>query len=327
MELFMTVDTNSGKKKSKSEKVRSTPYIPHLAEFYFEPTFDWTYQEAKQLFASKTHALKESEQDTVLFMECIDGMKQLPESSVDLVIADPPFGIDFDGKSSVYNRNESLVVSGYTEAQGSYDEFTKQWMSQLPRIMRNDASAYVFSGWTNLGAILAGAEEAGLETLNHLIWHYPFGVYTKRRFVTSHYHIVLLVKDTGAHFFNKIENYPEDVWIVNRKYRAGLAKNGTKLPLDVVARCIDFSSRPGDLVLDPFMGNGTTAVAAKSAFRHFVGFEINKRLKPLLGREISSVKPGQSYRPYRERLPTLEELAELHPRAYQEYQHRAGKKY
>jgi site-specific DNA-methyltransferase (adenine-specific) len=322
----MTIETNSSKKNANPEKVRSSNYIPHLAEFHFEPTFDWSYEEAKQLFDNTDHSLDEFEQDKVYYIECMQGMKQLPDSSVDLIVADPPFGIDFNGKSGVYNRDEALVVSGYEEAKGSYNEFTTQWIRQLPRIMKKDASVYVFSGWTNLGAILAGADEAGLRILNHLIWHYPFGVYTKRRFVTSHYHIVLLVKDLKSYFFNKIENYPEDVWIVKRKYRTGLAKNGTKLPLEVVTRCIDFSSRPGDIILDPFMGNGTTAVAAISAFRHFIGFEINKQLKPLLKREIGSVRPGQSYRPYKERLPTLEELAVLYPRAYREYQRREGQK-
>jgi site-specific DNA-methyltransferase (adenine-specific) len=322
----MTIETNSTKKTTKREKERSASYIPHLAGFYFEPTFDWSYKEAEQLHTNTTHLLNEFPQDSVNFIECIEGMKRLPKSSVDMIVADPPFGIDFDGKSSVYNRDEALVIGGYEEAQGSYTEFTKQWMNQLPRIMKRGASAYVFSGWTNLASILAASNEAGLATLNHLIWHYPFGVYTKRRFVTSHYHIVLLVKDPKSYFFNKIENYPEDVWIVKRKYRTGLAKNGTKLPLDVVSRCIDFSSRPGDIILDPFMGNGTTAVAAKSAFRHFIGFEINKKLKSLINREIGSVQPGQLYKAYRERLPTLEELALLYPRAYREYQKRAGQK-
>ncbi|MFW9957760.1 MAG: DNA-methyltransferase [Candidatus Odinarchaeota archaeon] len=322
----MTIETNSSKKNVKEAKTRITPYIPHLAEFYFEPAYDWSFEEAQKLFSKTAHSLNEFHQDTVYFTECIEGMERLPKSSIDLIVADPPFGIDFDGKSSVYNRDEALVVSGYEEAQGSYSEFTRKWMNQLSRIMKRAASVYVFSGWTNLEAILAGADKAGLTTLNHLIWHYPFGVYTKRRFVTSHYHIVLLVKDPKAYFFNKIENYPEDVWIVKRKYRTGLAKNGTKLPLEVVSRCIDFSSRPGDIVLDPFMGNGTTAVAAKSAFRHFIGFEINKKLKSLLKREIGSVQPGQSYKPYKERLPTLEELAMLYPRAYREYCQRAGQK-
>jgi site-specific DNA-methyltransferase (adenine-specific) len=176
-----------------------------------------------------------------------------------------------------------------------------------------------------LDAVLEGARNAGLVTLNHLIWHYPFGVYTKKRFVTSHYHIVLLVKDSRKYFFNKIENYPEDVWTVKRKYRTGLSKNATKLPLEVVSRCIDFSSRPGDIVLDPFMGNGTTAVAAKMNFRRFIGFEINEKLRPLLEEEIAKAKTGVAYTPYKERLPTIEELAEIYPKAYREYLRREKK--
>jgi site-specific DNA-methyltransferase (adenine-specific) len=236
-----------------------------------------------------------------------------------LVIADPPFGIDFDGKSSVYNRDEHLVIEGYEETSASYHEFTTRWVAELPRIMKPESSAYVFSGWTNLDDVLQSARNAGLVTLNHLIWHYPFGVYTKKRFVTSHYHIVLLVKNTRKYFFNKIENYPEDVWSVKRQYRTGLTKNATKLPLEVVSRCIDFSSKPGDIVLDPFMGNGTTAVAAKLNFRRFIGFEINEKLRPLLENEIDAAKSGESYIPYSERLATIEELSKMYPKAYREY--------
>jgi site-specific DNA-methyltransferase (adenine-specific) len=185
--------------------------------------------------------------------------------------------------------------------------------------MKPQSSAYVFSGWTNLDAILNAANKVGLHLLNHIIWHYPFGVFTKRRFVTSHYHILLLVRNKKKYFFNKIENYPEDVWPIKRMYRSGKTKNSTKLPIEVVSRCIDFSSRPGDVILDPFMGNGTTAVAAKASYRHFVGFEINKRLKRHLLKEIGSVDAGQDYIPYAKRLPSIAELAEKYPRAYKEY--------
>ena len=320
----MTSDTDSNKGKTK--KSRSKPYIPHLAEFFFKPTEDWSHAKAEQLYSKTSPSLNGFDMDSIQFTECIEGMKGLPKTSIDLIVADPPFGIEFDGMSSAYNRDETLVVPGYRETQGSYAEFTKEWIAQLPRVMKKDGSAYIFSGWTNLDAILTGASEAGLTTLNHLIWHYPFGVYTKRKFVTSHYHIVLLVKNTKSYYFNKIENYPEDVWIVKRKYRTGRAKNSTKLPLEVVSKCIDFSSKPGDVVLDPFMGNGTTAVAAKAAFRHFIGFEINEQMKSLLKKEINSVIPGQLYKPYKERLPTIKELAEKYPRAYREYLKEKGQK-
>lgn len=304
-------------KKSQSQKEQTKRYIPNLAEFYFKPTFDWSHDEASQLFEN-TKSLKGVDLDTILFEDCILGMKRLPKESIDLVIADPPFGIAFDGKSGVYNRDENLVVEGYEEVE-DYQSFTREWLAELPRVMKPTSTAYVFSGWTNLEAVLAGAREAGLVTLNHLIWHYPFGVYTKKRFVSSHYHIVVLVKDPKKYFFNKIENYPEDVWLFKRKYRTGQPKNATTLPLDVVSRCVDFSSRPGDIVLDPFMGNGTTAIAASSNFRHFIGFEVNKQLEPLLEEEVSKVEVGQSYTSYSERLPSIEELSERYPKAYREY--------
>ncbi len=314
----MTTDTDP-KKKEGPKKGRTKRYIPNLAEFYFKPTFDWTREEAERLYTKSKSPSSRFELDSIKFEDCVSGMKNLPDGSIDLVIADPPFGIDFDGKSSVYNRDERLVIEGYEESNESYYEFTAKWLAELPRIMKPESSAYVFSGWTNLDAVLEGARNAGLETLNHLIWHYPFGVYTKKRFVTSHYHIVLLVKNPRKYFFNKIENYPEDVWTVKRQYRTGLTKNATKLPLEVVSRCIDFSSRPGDTILDPFMGNGTTAVAAKLNLRRFLGFEINEKLRSLLEKEITSVKPGDRYIPYSERLPTIEELAEIYPKAYREY--------
>jgi len=320
----MTTNTDS-KKKDETRKGRTKRYVPNLAEFYFKPAFDWSKAEAENLYSETKSPSPNFELDTISFEDCVVGMKRLPDASIDMVIADPPFGIAFNGKSSVYNRDERLVVEGYEETSESYQEFTSRWLSKLPRIMKPESSAYVFSGWTNLDAVLQGARDAGLVTLNHLIWHYPFGVYTKRRFVTSHYHIVLLVKNSQKYFFNKIENYPEDVWSVKRQYRTGLTKNATTLPLEVVSRCIDFSSKPGDIVLDPFMGNGTTAVAAKMNFRHFLGFEINEKLRPLLEKELAKAKLGGSYIPYSDRLPTAEELAKTYPKAYREYVRREKK--
>ena len=313
------MDGQLGKSKVSSSKREKRRYIPHLAEFYFRPDSDWSKSEAKQLYEKSTHRLEAMMIDHVYYEDCINGMSRVPDETINLVIADPPFGIDFTGKSSVYNRDETLVVENYKEVNDSYDEFTKLWVKQVERVLRPNGSAYIFSGWTNLESVLRAAREVGLHTLNHIVWHYNFGVFTKRRFVTSHYHILLLVKDSGNYFFNKIEHYPKDVWIVKREYRSREVKNGTKLPLDVVARCIDYSSRPGDLILDPFMGNGTTAAACKANFRHFVGFEINESLRNIIESELEGVRIGGHYQPYGERVPSEKELAIQYPRAYQEY--------
>jgi len=298
---------------------RARKYIPHLARFSFKPTFDWTIDEASELYAATRPSSSEMRLDHVFFEDCVSGMARLPDECIDLVIADPPFGIDFDGKSTAYNRDSDYVLEGYEEIQYSYSDFTRKWVHELPRILKPDGSAYIFSGWTNLEDVLKSGREEGLTLLNHIIWHYPFGVYTRKRLVTSHYHILLFVKNPRGYFFNKFEHYPEDVWRIKRPYRIAQTKNGTRLPLKVVSRCIDFSSVPGDVILDPFMGNGTTAVAAKSNWRHFIGFETNEQLKPIIEKELQSVRPGETYRPYGERLPTTEELAKIYPKAHKQF--------
>ncbi|MFX1264402.1 MAG: DNA-methyltransferase [Promethearchaeota archaeon] len=319
----MTIDSDEGEEASPARR-RNRRYVPNLAEFYFRPQFDWTVEEARASYEARQSPSSQVNLDHVYYEDCTEGMGKLPDGSIDLVIADPPFGIDFDGKSGAYNRDASLVVEGYEEVSESYDEFTKNWIREIPRVLKSDGSAYIFSGWTNLEPVLREVRKAGLTTMNHIVWHYPFGVFTRRRFVTSHYHIVFLTKDPKKYFFNKVEHYPEDVWAVKRKYRTREVKNSTKLPTDVVMRCIDFSSKPGDVVLDPFIGNGTTAVAAKCSWRHFIGFEINRELKTVIEDELTSVGLGEAYMPYGERLPTIEQLAEKYPSAYREYLRREG---
>ncbi|MHA1959122.1 MAG: DNA-methyltransferase [Candidatus Thorarchaeota archaeon] len=306
------MQTAKTQKPSRGQK----KYIPGLAAIRFKPSQDWSCKEAELLYGDGKGTIPGISYNRILFEDCITGMRKLPENSFDLVIADPPFGLDFSGKEVLYRRKSSYVVDGYEDVDSDYLRFTKDWMSELPRIMKESSTAYVYSGWTNLEPVLTAARLCGLTTINHIIWKYQFGVFTQKKFVTSHYHILMLVKNPKKYYFNKVEHYPEDVWEIPRKYRPGQVKNGTVLPTELVARCIDFSSKPGDLVLDPFMGNGTTASAAKANWRHFVGFEINKRLKPVISTNIQSVKPGEHYAPYSTRLPDDEFLRRKYPRAH-----------
>ena len=126
--------------------------------------------------------------------------------------------------------------------------------------------------------------------LNHLIWKYQFGVYTKRKYVTSHYHILFLVKDPKRHTFNKIRDYMEDVLIINREYWTGKEKTPTKLPLDLVEALLLTSSNPGDLVLDPFLGSGTTALAAITHGRRYIGIDVVPEYVEFAKKRIRSVQ-------------------------------------
>ncbi|MCS7229967.1 MAG: site-specific DNA-methyltransferase [Candidatus Kryptonium sp.] len=202
-------------------------------------------------------------------------MKDIPNDSIDLIITDPPFAIDFKAKRNNYNRDPDKVLEGYNEIpKEKYYEFSVNWISQAYRILKPTGSMFVFSGWTNLKDILNAIDDAGFITINHIIWKYQFGVFTQRKFVTSHYHILFVVKDEEKYKFNKIEHYPEDVWIINREYWTGKIKTPTKLPTSLVRKIILYASDEGDLVFDPFLGSGQVVVVAKALNRRFLGFEL-----------------------------------------------------
>ena len=218
-------------------------------------------------------------------------MKDIPAGSIDLIVTDPPFAIDFEAKRSNYNRTQGKVIEGYNEIPREiYYDFTVSWMKEAYRVLKRSGSMYVFSGWTNLKDILNAIDDVGFITINHIIWKYQFGVFTKRRFVTSHYHILFVVKDERSYKFNKVEHYPEDVWVINREYWTGKVKTPTKLPLELVKKILLFSSDEGDIVLDPFVGSGTVAVAAKMLGRHFLGFEIVPEYCELARERVANVQ-------------------------------------
>jgi site-specific DNA-methyltransferase (adenine-specific) len=214
-------------------------------------------------------------QDTLYRGDALSLLPALPGGSIDLIVTDPPFAIDFKAQRLNYNRKGGNVLDGYHEiAEEEYREFTQRWIGEAARVLSPSGSMYIFSGWNRLRDILEGIDSAGLYTVNHLIWKYQFGVFTKKKYVTSHYHILFVVKDSKRYTFNKVDHYPEDVWVINREYWKGRKKTPTKLPRELVRKIMLYSSNPGDLVLDPFLGSGTVAIVAQQEGRHFLGFEI-----------------------------------------------------
>ncbi len=134
--------------------------------------------------------------DQLYLGDSLSLMADLPDGAIDLIITDPPFAIDFRATRNNYNRTGSRVMQGYREiAPEDYLAFTTDWMGQAFRVLRPTGSLYVFSGWNRLRDVLQALDETGFTTINHLIWKYQFGVFTKKRYVTSHYHILFAAKD------------------------------------------------------------------------------------------------------------------------------------
>jgi site-specific DNA-methyltransferase (adenine-specific) len=237
--------------------------------------------------------------------DCIDGMKTIPDGKMDLVVTDPPFAINFKAKKANYNRTASRVLSGYNEiTKENYYEFTLNWMSQCFRILKESGGMYVFSGWNNLADILNAIEEIGFITVNHIIWKYQFGVVTNRKFVTSHYHCLYICKNDKKRKFFPYERFgkeeknnqgrslhykdKEDVWEIKREYWTGDEKTPTKLPAEIIKKILQYSSEESDLVFDPFLGSGQTAVVSKLLKRNYMGFEIVKEYFDFISKRLKS---------------------------------------
>ena len=220
-------------------------------------------------------------------------MQEIPKNKFDLVITDPPFAINFKATKSNYNRTASRVIQGYNEIlPENYYDFSVNWMSEAFRILKESGSMYVFSGWNNLKDILSALDDVGFTTVNHIIWKYQFGVVTKKKYVTSHYHCLYVCKNNKKRKFYPFSRFKkdsktdngrslhykdkEDVWEIKREYWTGKEKTPTKLPADLIKKILLYSSRKNDLVFDPFLGSGQVAVVSKMLGRKYYGFEIVK---------------------------------------------------
>ena len=235
--------------------------------------------------------LEKMEINRIYNQNCIEGMGSIPKDTVDLVITDPPFAIKFKARKANYNRTPSNVLSGYDEIKPEdYYGFSLAWMSEAYRVLKDSGSMYVFSGWNSLKDVLRALDDIGFVTVNHIIWKYQFGVVTKKKFVTSHYHCLYVCKSDKKRRFYPFSRFrqdektvngrslhyrdKEDVWDIKREYWAGDEKTPTKLPSELIEKLLEYSSKKGDVVLDPFIGSGQVAVLSKSLGRQFLGFEI-----------------------------------------------------
>ena len=154
---------------------------------------------------------KLSRSATLLYNEdCCVGMRRLPAESIDLVLADPPYGLG--NPKSMYNRDDVHVWGGYVEAPTTakaYFDFTRVWLREAVRVLRPGGSMFIFSGWTFEHLVkLALSLHEDMAEINHLIWKYQFGVNTKRKFVSSHYHIMFWAKNGPDRTFNLECRFP-----------------------------------------------------------------------------------------------------------------------
>lgn len=227
-------------------------------------------------------------------MDCVQGMREkIEEKSVDLIIADPPFAINFNSKTPTYNRQEKNVISDYREvSKTNYLDFSLNWLSECKRILKESGSMYIFSGWNHLKEILIALDDLKFDLQNIISWEYAFGVNCTKKYISSHYHVLYACLDNKKRKFNtncRFQNSEktetgqnaryidtQDVWKINKENWAGCKKTATKLPGEIIKKILSYSSDVNDLVVDPFSGSGQTAWFSKEMNRNFVCFELSK---------------------------------------------------
>ncbi|NLC95363.1 MAG: site-specific DNA-methyltransferase [Bacilli bacterium] len=216
--------------------------------------------------------------------DCIKVLKTIEADSIDMIFADPPYFLSNDGLTI----NSGKIVSvnkGEWDKPKSYQstvEFTRQWLSECWRVLKDNSTIWVTGTSHNIFEVHFVMKEIGFNVINIIIWHKidPPPLIFKNKFKFS-YEFIIWAKKGKRHYFNydyvySINNEEmHDVWNLPtvQMYEKRYGKHPTQKPECLLERIILCSTQVGDLVLDPFMGSGTTCVVAKRLKRKYIGIE------------------------------------------------------
>jgi DNA modification methylase len=216
--------------------------------------------------------------NTIQCVDCIEGLKKLPDNSIDLLIADPPYGIS----KKLNCKGKRLGTTAKLDFEfGEWDKFNKKWLEiAIPKIKGWFIS---FCAKKDLGVYWNALEHDGFIAVDAIVWQKPdpLPLNAKSRFLNA-WEVAVVGKMPGATWNS---NYEHNIF----KFQAPKGKDRihpTQKPLELMKKLIELTTDKGDLVIDPFMGSGTTAVACKLLKRNFIGFEIDKEYCKLATKRI-----------------------------------------
>ena len=243
--------------------------------------------------------------------DCVDVLPTLPEKSVDLIFADPPYNLQLQQELWRPNQTRVDAVNDDWDQFGSfaeYDRFTRAWLAACRRVLSDTGTLWVIGSYHNIYRVGAILMDLGYWILNDVVWvkSNPMPNFRGVRFTNAHETLLWVQKHRGARYtfnYEAMKALNGDLqmrsdWelpVCGGKER--LRHNDTKLhatqkPEGLLARVILASSRPGDVVLDPFFGTGTTGAVAKRYHRRWLGIEREARYVAAARQRIDAVEPG-----------------------------------
>ena len=249
--------------------------------------------------------------DQILLGDAVRMMRMLPSASVHCVFADPPYNLQLRGE---LRRPDDSLVDGVDDDWdrftdfAAYDAFTREWLGECRRLLRKDGTLWVIGTYHNIFRIGAILQEMGFWLLNDIVWRKanPMPNFRGRRFTNAHETMIWAARGQDSrHRFNyqAMKALNDDVQMRSDWYlplctgaermrnEHGLKLHPTQKPEALLHRVLLASTSPGDIVLDPFLGTGTTAAVARRLHRHYIGIERHPAyVEAALGR-IRRVRP------------------------------------
>ncbi len=232
--------------------------------------------------------------DTIIKGDCVAALEALPTHSVDVIFADPPYNLQLGG---ALHRPDQSLVDAVDDAWDqfasfeAYDAFTRAWLLACRRVLKPTGTLWVIGSYHNIFRVGSMMQDLNFWILNDIVWRKtnPMPNFKGRRFQNAHETMIWAspsAKAKGYTFnYDALKASNDDVqmrsdWLFpicsggeRLKGEDGKKAHPTQKPEALLARVIMASSKPGDIILDPFFGTGTTGAVAKRLGRHFVGIE------------------------------------------------------
>src|SRR5215217_4896520 len=256
-------------------------------------------------------AKRELPLDSIIQGGCVAQMARLPAKSVDMIFADPPYNLQLGGDLF---RPEGGRVDAVDndwdkfDSLATYDGFTRDWLEQARRILKDDGTIWVIGSYHNIYRVGALLQDADFWILNDIVWRKtnPMPNFRGTRFTNAHETLIWCAKDESARYtfnYRAMKALNDDLqmrsdWLVpicagaeRVKGDDGAKAHPTQKPEALLYRILLACTKPGDVVLDPFFGTGTTGAVARRLGRHWIGIEREPAYVKVALERIASTLP------------------------------------
>ena len=249
--------------------------------------------------------------DCVLTGDCLAELARIPTRSIDLVFADPPYNLQLNGDLHRPDQSKVDAVDDDWDKFASfadYDRFTEAWLKECRRVLKPDGALWVIGSYHNIFRVGTILQNLGFWILNDVIWRKtnPMPNFRGRRFTNAHETLIWAARERQSRYsfnYDAMKALNDDLqmrsdWLIpicggqeRLKDADGDKAHPTQKPESLLQRVLLSSTSPGDVVLDPFFGSGTTGAVAKALSRHFIGIERDPAYAAIARERIAAVKP------------------------------------